>query len=73
MCGSGSSYLYGYVDDQYRPDMTREELVAFIQKGVELAIFRDSSSGGCIRMVDITKDKVTKSYISYDDFKFKDQ
>jgi 20S proteasome subunit beta 1 len=31
--GSGSSYIYGYVDANYRPDMTREEAEAFVATG----------------------------------------
>ena len=31
--GSGSTYIYGYVDSNYRPDFTADECVDFIRKG----------------------------------------
>ena len=32
--GSGSTYIYGFVDSNYRPDFTAEECVDFIRKGL---------------------------------------
>ena len=32
--GSGSSYIYGYVDSNYRDDFTKEECLDFIRKGM---------------------------------------
>ena len=31
--GSGSTYIYGYVDSNYRPDMTPEEGEEFVRRG----------------------------------------
>ena len=31
--GSGSSYIYGYVDSNFRPNMTKEECLAFVKTG----------------------------------------
>lgn len=31
--GSGSSYIYGFVDSNYRTGMTKEECLAFTAKG----------------------------------------
>jgi len=31
--GSGSTYLYGYVDSQYKPGMKKEECLQFIANG----------------------------------------
>jgi hypothetical protein len=45
--------------------------MAFIEKAITYAAFRDSSSGGCIRMVNITKEEVTRHFIPYTDFKKK--
>lgn len=54
--GSGSGYIYGYVDSTYKPGMTEQECVDFVLKGVCLAISRDGSSGGCVRIGIIDKD-----------------
>ena len=31
--GSGSTYIYGHVDEAYRPGMTRDECIAFVSTG----------------------------------------
>jgi hypothetical protein len=31
--GSGSTYIYGHVDEAYRPGMTRAECIDFVQTG----------------------------------------
>lgn len=31
--GSGSTYIYGWVDEMYRPDMSKDECVKFVQNG----------------------------------------
>lgn len=31
--GSGSSYIYGYVDSNYNPDMSIEEGLEFVRRG----------------------------------------
>lgn len=54
--GSGSSYIYGYVDSNYKKDMTEEECVNFVLHAVSLAMSRDGSSGGCVRIGVINKD-----------------
>ncbi|XP_078496838.1 proteasome subunit beta type-9-like [Lissotriton helveticus] len=53
--GSGSTYIYGYVDSTFKPRMSREECVQFATNAVALAMSRDGSSGGVIYMVTITK------------------
>eukprot|EP01087_Luapelamoeba_hula_P022898 TRINITY_DN832_c0_g1_i1.p1 TRINITY_DN832_c0_g1~~TRINITY_DN832_c0_g1_i1.p1 ORF type:complete len:233 (+),score=37.57 TRINITY_DN832_c0_g1_i1:95-700(+) len=53
--GSGSTYIYGYCDQEYRRGMTQSECEAFVQKGLTLAMARDGSSGGLIRLMTIDK------------------
>ncbi|CAM4658336.1 unnamed protein product, partial [Caretta caretta] len=53
--GSGSSYIYGYVDAAYKPGMTPEECRQFTKNAIALAMSRDGSSGGVIYLVTITK------------------
>lgn len=61
--GSGSTYIYGYCDMNYRPGMTKEECLQFVRTCVALAIARDGSSGGNIRTLVITKDGCEKDFI----------
>ena len=37
--GSGSTYIYGFCDAYYKPNMTQEQCEEFVQKGM----------GGCMR------------------------
>ena len=46
--GSGSSYIYGYVDATYREGMTKEECLQFTANALALAMEREGSSGGVI-------------------------
>ncbi|CAG8491588.1 3682_t:CDS:2 [Paraglomus brasilianum] len=64
--GSGSTYIYGYCDTSFRQNMTKEETIEFVKTGVALAIGRDGSSGGCIRLAVITKDGVQRHFIPGD-------
>lgn len=54
--GSGSSYIYGFVDSTFKNGMTEEECSNFVLKAVTLALSRDGSSGGCVRLGVIDKD-----------------
>uniref|UniRef100_M4C0F8 Proteasome subunit beta n=1 Tax=Hyaloperonospora arabidopsidis (strain Emoy2) TaxID=559515 RepID=M4C0F8_HYAAE len=68
--GSGSTYIYGLVDAEYRPDMTKEECQAFVKKMLAHAMARDGSSGGVIRTVTITENEVVRDFTSGDDLPF---
>lgn len=61
--GSGSAFIYGLVDAEYKENMTQEETLNFVKKSVSHAMARDSSSGGIIRTVVCTKDGNTLEYI----------
>ena len=52
--GSGSTYIYGYCDANWKEDMTEEEGVSFVKSALREAIRWDGSSGGVIRMVVLT-------------------
>mmetsp|Transcript_12590 Transcript_12590/g.15182 ORF Transcript_12590/g.15182 Transcript_12590/m.15182 type:complete len:230 (-) Transcript_12590:358-1047(-) len=58
--GSGSAYIYGWCDSEWKPNMTQEECEAFVVKSVGLAIARDGSSGGMVRTLTINKDGVKR-------------
>ncbi|KAL5361585.1 nucleophile aminohydrolase [Aspergillus floccosus] len=52
--GSGSTYIYGYCDANWRENMTEEEGIQFVRSALQEAIKWDGSSGGVIRMVVLT-------------------
>ncbi|CAN7992351.1 unnamed protein product [Ixodes hexagonus] len=49
-CGSGSTYAYGVLDNGYRYDMDDEEAFELGRKAIYHATFRDSASGGIVRV-----------------------
>lgn len=53
--GSGSGYIYGLVDSSYKKGMNEQECVDLVLKSVALAMSRDGSSGGCVRIGIIDK------------------
>jgi 20S proteasome subunit beta 1 len=63
--GSGSSYIYGWCDANWPSDrlMEQEEAVRFVTSGLALAMARDGSSGGVIRLAIITKAGVERRTI----------
>lgn len=61
--GSGSIYAMGYLDANYRPNMSKEECLELVKNGVALAIARDGSSGGCIRYAVVTDKGVERNVI----------
>ncbi|KAJ2851400.1 Proteasome subunit beta type-1 [Coemansia brasiliensis] len=63
IAGSGSSYIYGYCDKVFRPNMSKEECIEFVKNSVGLAITRDGSSGGVIRIAVITEDGVERQVV----------
>ena len=67
--GSGSTFIWGFVDSNYKPNMSKHECKEFIKQAISHAIYRDSSSGGIIRLLDITKEKLEMEYVPYTDFK----
>lgn len=48
--GSGSPYIYGLCDREFKKGMNKEDAVAFAKRCVEASIFRDNSSGGGVRI-----------------------
>ncbi|XP_003700780.1 proteasome beta1 subunit [Megachile rotundata] len=61
--GSGSTYVYGYMDSQYKPNMSREECEKLVENTLALAMARDGSSGGVIRMGVITEKGIERKVI----------
>merc|ERR1712099_165694 len=48
--GSGSIFAYGVLDKGYRHDLTNEEAYDLGRRAIYHATFRDSASGGVIRV-----------------------
>jgi len=61
--GSGSGFIYGYCDANFRKGMSKEEALQFVRNAVSLAMSRDGSSGGVIRTVTISKDGVERAMV----------
>ncbi|XP_068700218.1 proteasome subunit beta type-6-like [Montipora foliosa] len=61
--GSGSTYIYGHCDATFKPNMTKEECFAFVSNAVALAMSRDGSSGGIIRLAAIDEAGIERRVI----------
>lgn len=64
--GSGSTYIYGYCDANYKEGMTKEECQTFVKNALALAMARDGSSGGVIRLVTVDKDGADREFFAGD-------
>ncbi|PKI83468.1 proteasome endopeptidase complex [Malassezia vespertilionis] len=64
--GSGSTYIYGYCDSTWRPNWDQDQTLEFVKNALSLAMRRDGSSGGTIRMAVITEDGVQRHFIPGD-------
>ena len=58
--GSGSTYIFGYCDSVYRHDMNAKECEEFVVNALSIAMARDGSSGGVIRLAIITQGGVER-------------
>ena len=56
MGGSGSVFLYGWVDANFNAGMNKEQCVNFCRTAVAHAVARDGSSGGLTRTIAIDTD-----------------
>lgn len=65
--GSGSTYIYGHCDSMYREGMNREEAVSFVTEALSLAMARDGSSGGMVRLAIVDGTGVEKKAIRGDE------
>lgn len=70
--GSGSTFIWGYIDATFREGMSRKEAEDLVARALALAMSRDGSSGGLIRLVTIHKDGVTRKMLTENDPEFPD-
>lgn len=68
IAGSGSAFIYGYCDKNYKQNMSKEETVNFVKHSLSQAIKWDGSSGGVIRMVILTKEGVERLIFYPDEY-----
>lgn len=61
--GSGSTYIYGLVDSEFKPNLTKEEAHILVKKAISHAMARDGSSGGIIRTVIVTEESNVREYV----------
>ena len=69
--GSGSVFIMGFLDANYKPNMSKTEVKEFLKSCISLACYRDGSSGGCIRLLDITEAGTTREFHPYSSFLIK--
>lgn len=58
--GSGSVFVFGVLETQYKEGMTVDEGVKLAEEAIGAALRRDSASGNGIDVISITKDGMTK-------------
>jgi 20S proteasome subunit beta 1 len=62
--GSGSTYIFGYCDSQWRPGMTAADAERFVTNSLALAMARDGSSGGVIRLATINEAGIERKLVA---------
>lgn len=68
IAGSGSAFIYGYCDKNFKENMSKDETVDFMKHSLSQAIKWDGSSGGVIRMVVLTKDGIERLIFFPDEY-----
>uniref|UniRef100_A0A0A9XLW1 proteasome endopeptidase complex n=1 Tax=Lygus hesperus TaxID=30085 RepID=A0A0A9XLW1_LYGHE len=67
MGGSGSTFVFGFTDTNFKENMTEAECKNFLTRAIGLAISRDGSSGGVIRLGQISEKGISRDVIKYCD------
>lgn len=65
--GSGSTYIYGFCDTNFKENMSEEEAIDFLKHAIALAMERDGSSGGVIRMAVLSERGVERHFFADQD------
>lgn len=65
--GSGSTYIYGFCDTNFKENMSESEAIDFLKHAIALAMERDGSSGGVIRMAVISESGVERHFFADQD------
>ena len=70
--GSGSTFIWGYMDSKFKEGMGREDAEKLVSQALALAMAKDGSSGGVIRLVTINEAGATRRMIHENDPEFPD-
>mmetsp|Transcript_5761 Transcript_5761/g.9978 ORF Transcript_5761/g.9978 Transcript_5761/m.9978 type:complete len:241 (-) Transcript_5761:655-1377(-) len=62
--GSGSTYIWGIMDAEYKDGMTRKETEELCIRAITLAMSSDSSSGGLVRLTTVTEEGAERRLIT---------
>lgn len=65
--GSGSVFMSAFLDANYNSNFNKQTGIEFCKTAISYAINRDNSSGGGVRVVDITKDGYTRHEFSFNE------
>ncbi|KAK9838999.1 hypothetical protein WJX74_007598 [Apatococcus lobatus] len=65
--GSGSTYIWGYLDSAFRHHMTQDEAEELVITSISLAMARDGSSGGVVRLITLSKDGARRRLVKGDE------
>lgn len=68
IAGSGSTFIYGWCDENFKRDMEKDECVQFMKTALSEAIKWDGSSGGVIRIVILTEKGVERLVFFPDEY-----
>lgn len=68
IAGSGSTFIYGYCNKNFKENMTKEETINFMKHSLSQAIKWDGSSGGVIRMVILTENGLERLIFYPEDY-----
>ncbi|VDM27168.1 unnamed protein product [Toxocara canis] len=68
--GSGSTFVQGFLDNQWRQGLTVDQCKEIVKTAVSLATYRDGSSGGVIRLAVVDKNGTTRTLIRPDTNQF---
>lgn len=69
--GSGSGYISGYCDANWKQDMSESEAVDFVKNSLSLAMSRDGSSGGIIRYTVVRPEGISRHYVSQSELPYR--
>ncbi|XP_029986024.1 proteasome subunit beta type-6-like isoform X1 [Sphaeramia orbicularis] len=61
--GSGSTYIYGFMDSNYKPGLSKDQCLELTAAALSLAMERDGSSGGVVRLASISEEGVERRVI----------
>ncbi|KAF7636605.1 hypothetical protein Mgra_00004003 [Meloidogyne graminicola] len=66
LAGSGSTYIYGYIDQNWKDGMTNKEAEELVTNAVTLAKHRDAQSGGVTNLSIVDKNGIQMKIIRPD-------